>query len=306
MKKKSTQKIATLASTGALFLALVSPVFAIDLGAEANLNLGVNTNGTTTPGTGVRTFPPKNSAEKGQKIAEAQARLNTKATTAIKKRVDSLNELEARLGEMKHVSDATKTSLSASISATINDLNTLSTKIAGDTTAAELKTDTASIAKNERVFMLVEPIIKISAAADRATTVAGMLTDVSAKIQSRITEAQTAGKDVTAVVALQADMTAKIADAKTQAAAALSLVSGLTPDGGDTAKLQANNTALKTARKDIETANKDLKIAQGDFDKIIKTLAAKAPKVRKEARENDSHESPTGAAVSGTTGATVQ
>ncbi|MBU6388859.1 hypothetical protein KGQ72_03240, partial [Patescibacteria group bacterium] len=99
-----------------------------------------------------------------------------------------------------------------------------------------------------------------------------LMTDLGAKIQTRITAAQSAGADVSAFAAVYADMNAKIADAKTQAAAAQAGVSGLTPDQGDKTKATANRNALIAARADLKTATKDLQAARADIKTIVQGL----------------------------------
>ena len=120
--------------------------------------------------------------------------------------------------------------------------------------------------------MVIIPQGRVSATADEINTTADLLATLSAKLQTRITAAQTAGKDVSALTALLTDMNAKIADAKTQADAAVALVAMLTPDNGDKAKMDANNQALKDARAKIKAGLADLEAARKDAHSIIQAL----------------------------------
>ncbi|MGA2418327.1 MAG: hypothetical protein ABSF55_03760, partial [Candidatus Staskawiczbacteria bacterium] len=63
-----------------------------------------------------------------------------------------------------------------------------------------------------------------------------------------------------------------IADASAQANAAVSEVSGLLPDQGNTATMQANIAALKDARAKIKTATADLVSARKDMGTIVQDL----------------------------------
>lgn len=255
MKIQTTQKIAAVLVPTALFLGMISPALAEDsrtVTGEGNVKSSV--------------------ISAGKKDAAV-----TRSSAEIKKREDDLSELLQRISEMKNVSAETKATITASVQKTITDLNTLKSKIESDTDKTELQKDLKSIANSTRVYMLVAPQARIAAAADRIGTVADMITAMNAKLQVRIDAAKTAGKDVTAIAPLQADITAKIADAKTQAAAAIAAIAGLTPDNGDTAKLQANQAALKVARTAISAGEKDLNAAQKDIKKITQVLKSVHP-----------------------------
>lgn len=208
--------------------------------------------------------------------ADAQAtlitRIKARAGEEITRRITALNELNTKVGAMKKVSDADKATLAGQIQTQVVTLTTLKTKIDADTDIAVLRTDVKSITASYRIFMLIIPRGHIIAAADRMSTIADEMTALGAKIQARITAAQTAGKDVTALNALLADFTAKLADAKTQSQAAIAKVVPLNPDNGDTAVMQANNAALKAARADIKAGTQDFKNAREDVEKIRKGL----------------------------------
>jgi hypothetical protein len=155
----------------------------------------------------------------------------------------------------------------------------LEAKINADTDPAVLKTDIESITKSYRIYALVIPQGAVLASADRLLMLADSLTALNAKLQTRITAAQTAGKNVSALQTLSADMVAKIADARVQAQAAITLTSSLTPDNGDQAKFEANKKALQDARTKLHAGEKDLKDARkdaGDITKGIKSFHLKA------------------------------
>jgi len=165
---------------------------------------------------------------------------------------------EQKIQAMKKVSDADKTTLAGQIQTQVTTLTTLKAKIDADTDITVLRTDVKSIIASYRIFMLIIPRGHIVAAADRMSTLVDDMTALGTKIEKRITAAQTAGKDVTALNALLADFTAKLADAKTQSQAAITKVVSLNPDNGDTAVMQANTATLKAARADIKVGTQDL------------------------------------------------
>ena len=249
--KKNLQKVAGVLVSSALFLGLMTTAFAQ---TSVSTTLSATIAGGTTSSKG-----------KGMNIAAAISR----ASTAIDTRVTDLNALEQRISEMQNVDAATKASLSASLQNEISDLTTLKTKISGDTTAATVRTDVKDITAGNRVFMLVEPQARILAAADRVTTIVGMMNALVPKLQTRIADATTAGKDVTALGLALADLQSRVADATTQGMNASSSVTGLVPDNGNATIMASNTAALKAARADLQTANKDLTDASKDAKTII-------------------------------------
>lgn len=210
------------------------------------------------------------------KLNGINVRLDTAARTRadgqIDARVKALTALSTRINEMQRVSTAQKASLTATLQAAISEMNALKAKIDADTDAATLKADIQSITKSYRIYLLVLPQGRITAAADRIMTTVGLMNDLSVKLQTRITAAQATGQDVTAMNASLTDMNAKTADANVQANAAINLIANLKPDNGDQAIFQSNQAALKDARTKIKLATTDLKTARQDAGSIVKTL----------------------------------
>jgi DNA repair exonuclease SbcCD ATPase subunit len=297
MKHKYAYKAAaaSLAASALLFAAI--PSFGKTIPSSPSLNRGsVRHNEISNAGEkndnekkGDKEFRSQNlsntstSVTSVSKVARNQAaalqRTKDRATRQIDERITALNKLSTRISSMKKVSDGSKTILNATIQAQIAELNALKTKIASDTDAQSLKTDVQSITKAYRIYALVMPEVNVLASADRVGTLADMMTALASKLQDRISQAQTTGKDVSSLQTALADMNAKIADANAQAQAAISGVSGLTPDQGDQTKLHANLQALKDARNKIKAANKDLKAAQKDANKITRSMRAMGMKV---------------------------
>jgi hypothetical protein len=177
---------------------------------------------------------------------------------------------------MQRISADQKTTLTSTIQAQINELATLKAKIDADTDTMTLRTDVLSITKAYRIFALVIPQGALIAAADREEAIVDTMTTLGVKLQARIAADQAAGKDVTAEQTAYADFQAKLADAKVQAQASITEVSGLTPDNGDQTKFQANRTAMKDARSKIQAAQQDFVAARKDAETIVKGLRVSA------------------------------
>ena len=245
-------------------LASLSPLAASALGVDAGVGLHARTDlGSTTVRAGA-------SAKMEARITKGRDR----AHQEIQRRITALQELTTSIGAMIRVSDEIKTSISATLSSQIAAMTALDTKIAADTDIDTLKVDIKSITGGYRIFALVMPQGRITAAADRIKTIDASLTTLSGKLTTRITAAQTSGKDVSALTTLSTDMNAKIADAGVQADAAVTLVATLTLDNGDKAKMTANQQALKDARAKIKAAQTDVQAARKDAGAILDGLKA--------------------------------
>lgn len=267
MKYISNNKVISVLATAMLVASAVSlPAF-----AETSAGIGVNANISASANDGGI------HADIGAKVKSAVQVGVQRADQEITRRINALNALSARVNDMVKLSASEKASISSEIQAQITALNTLQAQIAADgssNSTSSLKTDIQSITKSYRIFMLVIPQGAIEAASDRVLDVAGMLTTLSGKLQTRITAAQTAGADMSTSVSALADMNAKIADATTQANAAVSETANLQPDNGDKTIMASNTAALKDAHSKIQTAQRDLVTARGDAGTIIKALLA--------------------------------
>lgn len=253
-----TKKVyAILAAAGVLFMAASVLPASAALGTYVNTSASANTNGTSM-----------------SVSASLDTSARAKADTAINNRITALNGLETRINQMVRISADEKTSLDASIQSSVSDMATLKAKIDADTDNATLKADIQSITKSYRIYLLVMPQGRIIAAGDRIMTIVGLFGDLSTKLQARISAAQTAGKDVTALNASLSDMNAKTADANVQAQAAITEVAALHPDNGDKTVFASNQAALKDARAKIKAAMADLKTARSDAGSIVKALIA--------------------------------
>ena len=220
--------------------------------------------------TSVSTKKPAAAAKLSAKQKLNESSLVNKSNAAIDKRVEDLNYLSEKISGMKNVSDAEKSSLTGSISEEVSKLNDLKAKIGTDTDMTSLQADAKSITADNRVYALVVPQARISSANDKAITVINMITAMVPKLQQRITEAQTAGKDVTALNATLSDLNAKLADATSLSGSIPAGVSSLTPD-------QGNKTALKAARKNLAIIESDLAAARKDVSKITAGVKGVGP-----------------------------
>ena len=235
------------------------PVFAI----STTVGLTSGSNASTTRAAKV-------AAALATRIQTAQSR----ASQEIDRRVTAMNTLLGKISAMTRVSASEKTSISDFLNQQISAMASLKAKILADTDITTLKTDIKSITDSYRIFMLIIPQGNVLATTDAMNETASMLGALGTKLQTRITAAQTAGADVSAMNTLMSDMNAKIADAQTQTAAAVALITPLQPDQGDATTIAANTAAFTAARADIKTARAELATARQDAGKIVTDLKA--------------------------------
>jgi predicted nucleic acid-binding Zn-ribbon protein len=195
-----------------------------------------------------------------------------KAATEINSRINALNSLLVRVQQMSKLSAVEQTQLANELTNDVNQMVVLKTKIASDADAATLKSDMQSVTKAYRVYALDLPKGRIEAAVDRIENIVVTMNDLGAKLQARITAAQSAGNNVAGSQTAYTDFQSKVADAQKQAQSAISATSGLVPDNGSATILQSNNKALKAAAAQIKTAMTDLSQARKDAATIVSGL----------------------------------
>jgi len=213
------------------------------------------------------------STKKAENSQATITRLIGVADKEIARRITALNTLSSRTQAMKKLLDAEKNNLSLSIQSQMNILNDLKTKIDADSDVATLRADVMSITKSYRIYALVIPQGAIVATADRVLTIVDAMNADVSKVQKRLSSLPV-GTDTSSIQTALSDIAAKLADASTQAQTALSEVSSLVPDNGDTAKATANKQALTDARSKIKTASQDIQAARKDFTNILKGFLA--------------------------------
>jgi hypothetical protein len=199
------------------------------------------------------------------------AKVSTMEHAALTARIELLNNLGAHIDRAKRLSADDKSALDAQIKAQLAALADLKAKAdAGDESSTTLKKDMASIKANFHAFALAAPRAVITAAGERILNVVSAMETVSDKLETRIDEAESAGKNVDAAVSAHADFDAKVADAKVQAQAAIDLVANLDTEGADQAAMEDARQTLKDARAKIKAAIADLKEARKDLMEILK------------------------------------
>jgi len=188
--------------------------------------------------------------------------LKAAVSARIDLRLAALSKDTAAITAAKHLTDADKSTLTSLISADTAAMNSLKTKVAGETTAAGVKADATSMVDDYRIFILVGPKVRLTIAGDAEQAAITKLQAVHDKLADLVAKAKAAGKDTTAAEQDLADMAAAITKAQGslsgQVAAVLAIQPG--PDGtGIRAKVATVRAGIGTSRASLKTAVADAK-----------------------------------------------
>ena len=257
---------------------VTAPAPAVNSSAYAGLRarLGAHASSTMARPDGMKGMHMGSSTWNGQKgSGQGFANRQQNAGTMIDNRIAAMQKAEARIDAAVKLSADEKADLKASIDNVISQLTALKAQIGTDTSTTTLKADAGSITKAYRVYMLVLPQAAIASASDRALAIITQMSALETKLEARISAAQSAGTDVSAMNTALSDFKAKVADAQSNANAAAAEVKDLSADNGDQATASANTSALKDARAKLETARQDLKTAYADAKTIAGDVKGK-------------------------------
>jgi hypothetical protein len=225
---RTVRRLATLALTAGLSLAVTAPA-----GAQ-----------TTTSAR-----PPR------------LDQLKAKADEQVTKRLEQLRTLDAAVAGAR-ADCGHNAELRSQLAADKTGLEALNAKIQAETVPSEAAAEHKQIFTDFRIYWLETPKTRVVGGCDRITAVAGKLTTLEARIQSRIDEAKADGKDVDDAQAALDTMGTEIASATAAANQAEDAVIVLEADKGDRAVLDANKAALTGARQQLRAAMSDLKDAR--------------------------------------------
>jgi hypothetical protein len=192
-------------------------------------------------------------------------------TARIDLRLAALAKDTAAITAAKHLTDGDKSTLTSLISADTAAMNSLKTKVAGETTVAALKADATTMVDNYRIFILVGPKVRLTIAGDAEQAAIAKLVTVHDKLADLVAKAKAAGKDTTAAEQNLADMAAAIDKAKADSSGQVAAVLAIQP-GPDGAGIRAKVAGV---RQSIGTARSDLKTAVADAKKVTAFLKAK-------------------------------
>jgi hypothetical protein len=183
-------------------------------------------------------------------------RIITRGNSEISRRLATLNTLSAKISSATKLSSGDQASLSGEVSSEVDGLNALKTKLDADTTVADAQSDAQSIINDYRVYALIVPKVNLVKTADDQQVAEGKLSDLTSKLQTRITAAKSDGKDVSSIQSALTAMTGKVTAAQGISSQIESSVINLQPSdyNGNHSVLSGDRDQLKTAQSDIQAA----------------------------------------------------
>jgi hypothetical protein len=211
-------------------------------------------------------------AKAAAQSAAQQARVKliiTRGNSEISRRLSSLGGLSSKISSASKLSSADQASLSSEVSTEVSGLTSLKATLDADTTVSAAQTDAQSIINGYRVYALIVPKVNLVKTADDQQAAEAKLTGLAAKLQARITAAQTDGKSVASIQSSLTEMTAKINAARTISSQIESSVINLQPSD-----YNSNHSVLSGDRDQLKTGQTDLQAAVTSAGTIISELKA--------------------------------
>jgi hypothetical protein len=194
--------------------------------------------------------------------------LKARGHLAIQRRLDEIDRLTALVNGATHLTSSNRSTLLSKLSSDSSGLQSLDTKIQGDTDGTTLHNDLQSIVTAYRIYVLVAPQVHLVVASDRVAAFVTLGNSIANKIQAKIDAAKAAGKDVKKAQDALDEMKKQLADAASAVAGVAAKVIALTPSG-----YPANRSTLLDARSSILTARAHLVTARTDAHTAVNALA---------------------------------
>jgi hypothetical protein len=248
----------SLVATGVAAVVLVGSA-GVALAVSASVSISM---ATTTPTPSAAAKDTTAAAQQQQRLAE----IKSKGDAEISRRLTQLGNLNGLITSATRITASDRTALSAQVSSETSGLTSLKTQLDGETTVAAAITDAKSIFSDYRVYALIMPKIHLIKVADDQQVNEANLTALATKLQSRLTAAQSKGKNVTTLQTTLADLNAKVKAAQAISSSIEASVIGLQPSdyNSNHAVLSGDAAQLKTAHSDNQAAYDDAKtIVQG-------------------------------------------
>ena len=186
-------------------------------------------------------------------------RIINRGNNEISRRLSTLQGLSAKINGTNKLTVHDKTSLDDEVMGETSALIALKSKLDAETTVADARTDAQAIITNYRVYALVVPKVNLVKTADDQQVAEAKLAALAPKLQSRITAAKTAGKNVTSLQTGLDDLNKQIGLAQNISSNFESAIIALQPSdyNSDHTVLSRNRDILKTAQNDIRAAVSD-------------------------------------------------
>ncbi len=216
-----------------------------------------------------------NSSKAAVKEQEQIIKLKQQGDKMADQRIASLNKLITRINNDKNLTSDEKTTLSSDVQNAINGLTALKTKIAGDTTNADLKTDIRQIVTNYKVYETLEPKMRILVVIDNLQDISNRLSQLSPKLKTFINGLNGQNKNVSDLQVLLDDINSNLSAINAKLSAdktAIMNVSVSTPNAKNTFVLVRKD--LAQVRALFAKIRHDIALMREDFKGVLKNTTA--------------------------------
>lgn len=205
--------------------------------------------------------PATTSATTSTNDASKVQQIITRGNTEITRRLTTLGTLSASVNAATKLTPTDKTNLLSEINSEISGLTSLKTQLDATTDITSARASAQSIFSDYRVYALVVPKVALVKAADSQQTTETKLTDLATKLQTRLSAAQSSGKNVATLQSELSDMTSKTNAAQSVSSNIETTVAELQPSdyNSDHSILSGDRDQLKAAQANITAAITDAK-----------------------------------------------
>jgi hypothetical protein len=225
----------------------------------------------TTPTT--RPARPERTGERaGERREQLIERVKARCLSQIERRQRALGAERERLSNAKALTDAHRSALLRINESVSNGLAALADEIQAEDNGEDLRAECRRIVDDFRVFTLVRPRSRLVLASDRELRAVTRLTEVAAKIDSKIAEAKADGRDTANAEAELTKMRQAIATAQGKASAVYDSVIGLTP-----ADYNADHAVLEAARDAVRAGGEAVRAAVKAGRAAMQSLRSETP-----------------------------
>jgi hypothetical protein len=254
--------------------ALAAAVLGVPLATAASADVSASTSSTTSTSTPTSTSIP---APVPTGASPSSPRCDPSLVTTVRQlveteladRVTQLHTLTGRVNGAVTLAPTDKATLLGDLNQTeLPGIETLGTKVPGDTTCLALRQDAHSMVYDYRVYLVMTPQTDLVIANDAVIHAEGVLSNLETTISGAIQRADTKGTNVAAVQAAFADYETNVTTAQ-----------GLTSGQSATVLAQsppdypASRAVFSQARSDVTDAAHDLRTARNDLTEIVNGLS---------------------------------
>lgn len=195
------------------------------------------------------------------------ATLKERCNVAVQRRLGTLAADATFVKQAAGLTSTDRTTLASQISADQQELSALDLTIQRDTSLQQAHADCQRIVTDYRVYVLEDPKIHETIAADGITKVNSTLDMLIPELQTLIDNSSVSATIKAEAQADLNDLTGKVSASSTSISGVTSSVIYLSPAGWP-----GNQVVLKSAAQNIKTARADLAGARADVNRILQLL----------------------------------